>query len=59
MFELSKKLKQVSTGQLETAVSEAINKASGAKSDVSIESVDYESTNLSVKITLRLSEIFE
>ena len=37
----------------------AIGKAAGAKCAVSISAVDYESAQLSVEITLRLSEIFE
>ena len=59
MFELAEQLKKVSTQQLESAVAESISKAAGAKCAVSISAVDYESAQLSVEITLRLSEIFE
>lgn len=59
MFELAEQLKKVSTKQLESAVAESIGKASGAKCAVSISAVDYESTQLSVEITLRLSDPFE
>ena len=59
MFELAEQLKNVSTEQLEAAVAEAINKASGAKCAVSVKSVDYEAAHLSVEITLRLSKPFE
>ena len=59
MFELAEQLKKVSTEKLEDAVADAINKASGAKCAVSVKSANYEAANLSVEITLRLSDSFE